>query len=50
MIDKPIDESFCDECCYDDNPRPELRCNKVKCCYLVKKECILTKEGYVIYQ
>jgi hypothetical protein len=41
MLGKPSDVTFCDECCYDDNPHEELRCKKVKCCYLVRNECIL---------
>lgn len=45
-----LDDDFCDGCCYNNNPRPELRCNKIKCCYLVKNECILTDEGYLIYR
>lgn len=44
-----VDEKFCDGCCYNDNPRPELNCNKVKCCYLVKRECILV-DGVVMYK
>ena len=44
MIEKVIDESFCDECCYNDNPHPELRCRKIKCCYLVRKSCALKNE------
>lgn len=34
---------FCDECCYDDNPRQELKCKKIKCCYLVDNECLIAK-------
>jgi len=36
-----LEDGFCDECCYDNNPRPELNCKKVKCCYLVDDNCIL---------
>lgn len=44
---KDLIEGFCDGCCYDNNPNPVLNCNKVKCCYLVRKECILVN-GVVI--
>ena len=40
-MNSPIDECFCDECCYDNNPKPELNCSKIKCCYLVKNKCVL---------
>lgn len=43
-----INKEFCDGCCYNNNPKPELNCKKIKCCYLVRRECILTDEGYVI--
>lgn len=36
-----LEEGFCDGCCYNNSPKPELRCSKVKCCYLVRDECIL---------
>lgn len=44
-----IPDGFCDGCCYNNNPKPEFNCNKIKCCYLVKHECILV-DGYVIYK
>ncbi len=37
-----LPQGFCDECCYDDNPRPELKCKKIKCCYFVKNECLIS--------
>lgn len=46
-MDKPVDEKFCDGCCYNDNPLPELKCKKTKCCYLIKDECMLI-EGVVM--
>lgn len=36
-----LPDGFCDGCCYNNNPKPELNCKKIKCCYLVKRECIL---------
>ena len=45
----PVDESFSDGCCYNNNPRPELNCNKVKCCYLVRHECILMDKNVEYY-
>lgn len=49
LNDKPTDEEFCDGCCYNDNPNPNLNCRKIKCCYLVRTECIL-KDGYIVYK
>ena len=43
-LDSPPNEEFCNGCCYNNNPRPELNCRKIKCCYLVEAECILKKE------
>ena len=40
-FDKLVEDGFCDGCCYEDNPRPELKCKKTKCCYLVHDECII---------
>ena len=42
-----IDDEFCDGCCYNNNPNPNLNCNRVKCCYLVRDECILV-DGVVM--
>ena len=42
-----IPEGFCDGCCYDNNPNEKLNCNKIKCCYLVKHECMLI-DGYTV--
>ena len=44
-----LPKGFCDECCYNNNPKPELNCDKVKCCYLVKNNCILVG-GYVVHK
>ena len=49
LMDSPVDEEFCDGCCYNDNPNSELRCSKVKCCYLVRNECLLV-DGYIVYK
>lgn len=46
---KKVPKGFCKGCCYDNNPREELNCNKVQCCYLVRKHCILV-DGYVDYE
>lgn len=42
-----LPEGFCDGCCYNNNPKTELNCNKIRCCYLVKYECILV-DGYIV--
>ena len=42
-----LDDEFCDGCCYNDNHNPSLECNRVKCCYLVKDDCILV-DGVVM--
>lgn len=45
-----LPEGFCEGCCYDNQPKPELNCDKVKCCYLVEKYCILMDGGvYPVY-
>ena len=44
-----IPTDFCDGCCYNENLNEKLKCNKVQCCYLVRKHCIL-KDGYIIYE
>ena len=49
MMDRPNDEQFCDGCCYNNNPKPELNCKKIKCCYLVRNECMLL-DGYIVYK
>ena len=40
-------EEFCDGCCYNNHPQAELECDMVKCCYLVKKKCIIKREKIV---
>lgn len=41
-----LPEGFCDGCCYNNNPKPELRCKKIKCCYLVSEVCIIDTYSY----
>lgn len=36
-----LPEGFCEECYYNNQSKPELNCDKIKCCYLVRKECII---------
>ncbi len=48
IIGKPVNEEFCDGCCYNNNDDPNLNCDKRKCCYLVKEECILHKDFDII--
>ncbi len=50
MVNEILDENFCDGCCYNNNSDPNFNCKKIKCCYLVRNECILTDEGYVVYK
>lgn len=40
-MDRPVDETFCEECYYNNNDNPKLNCKKDKCCYLVRDEYIL---------
>ena len=46
MINKQDNyNEFCDGCCQRKTCSHDLE----KCCYLVKKECIL-KDGYILYK
>lgn len=48
-----MEKNNCDGCCYNNNPKKQLNCEKIVCCYIQKKRktyaCLINeKEGEII--